>query len=110
MGSLASGQPEKRRCWPSNTKQKVVGIKNKLPMKTASQKSLDRWTKQKWRTPSGKKSGETGEVYAPSRAIEKLKSTKKGAAKLAEANKKKRKATAKGEQYARHGLHKGKKR
>ncbi|BCV02329.1 MAG: hypothetical protein CM15mV51_1520 [uncultured marine virus] len=24
--------------------------------KTARQKSLDRWTKQKWRTPSGKKS------------------------------------------------------
>ncbi len=51
-----------------------------------------------------------GGSLCPSRAIEKLKSTKKGAAKLAEANKKKRKATAKGEQYARHGLHKGKKR
>ena len=27
--------------------------------KAASQKSLDRWTKQKWRTPSGKKSKDT---------------------------------------------------
>jgi hypothetical protein len=37
--------------------------------KTARQKSLDRWTKQKWRTASGKKSSETGEVYAPSKTI-----------------------------------------
>ena len=29
--------------------------------KTKRQKSLDRWTKQKWRTASGKKSSETGE-------------------------------------------------
>ena len=55
---------------------------------TKRQKSLKRWTKQKWRTPSGKKSSETGEVYAPSRTIKKLKSTKKGRAKLAAANKK----------------------
>ena len=46
--------------------------------KTKQQKSLTRWTKQKWRTASGKKSSETGEVYAPSRTISKLKSTKKG--------------------------------
>lgn len=75
-----------------------------------SQKSLKRWTKQKWRTPSGKKSSETGEVYAPSATISKLKSTPAGKKKLAAANKKKREATAKGKQHARHGLHKGKKR
>lgn len=75
-----------------------------------SQKSLKRWTKQKWRTPSGKKSSETGEVYAPSATIKKLKSTAAGRKKLAAANKKKRKATAQGKQHARHGLHKGKKR
>jgi hypothetical protein len=78
--------------------------------KASSQKSLDRWTKQKWRTPSGKPSGETGEVYAPSATISKLKSSKSGKAKLAAANKKKREATKKGEQHAKHGLHKGKKR
>ena len=75
-----------------------------------SQKSLNKWTKQKWRTPSGKKSSETGEVYAPAATIKKLKSTAKGKKKLAAANKKKRAATAKGKQHAKHGLHKGKKR
>ncbi len=75
-----------------------------------SQKSLKKWTKQKWRTPSGKKSSETGEVYAPSATIKKLKSTKAGRSKLAAANKKKRAATKKGKQHAKHGLHKGKKR
>lgn len=74
------------------------------------QKSLKRWTKQKWRTPSGKPSGETGEVYAPEKTIKKLKSSKKGRRKLAKANAKKRKATKQGKQYASHGLHKGKKR
>jgi hypothetical protein len=75
-----------------------------------SQKSLKKWTKQKWRTPSGKPSGKTGEVYAPSKTISKLKSTAAGKKKLAAANKKKREATAKGKQHAKHGLHKGKKR
>ena len=75
-----------------------------------SQKSLKKWTKQKWTTPSGKKSSETGEVYAQAATIKKLKSTSKGRKKLAAANKKKRAATAKGKQHAKHGLHKGKKR
>ena len=39
-----------------------------------SQRSLRRWTKQKWTTASGKKSSETGEVYAPKKTIERLKS------------------------------------
>ena len=78
--------------------------------KTKQQKSLDRWTKQKWRTPSGKKSSETGEVYAPSKTIKKLKSTKKGRSKLAAANRKKSAATRAGKQHASHGLHKGKNR
>jgi len=73
-----------------------------------SQRSLKKWTKQKWRTPSGKKSSETGEVYAPSAKIKRLKSTPAGRKKLAAANKKKRAATAKGKQHARHGLHKKK--
>jgi len=73
-----------------------------------SQKSLKKWTKQKWRTPSGKKSSETGEVYAPSAKIKRLKSTPAGRKKLAAANRKKREATRKGKQHARHGLHKKK--
>ena len=74
------------------------------------QKDLKRWTKQKWRTPSGKKSSETGEVYAPAKTISKLKKTAKGRKKLSAANTAKRAATKKGKQHARHGLHKGKKR
>ena len=58
-----------------------------MPLKK-SQKSLKRWTKQKWRTASGKKSSETGEVYAPAKTIKKLKSSKAGRAKLAAANRK----------------------
>lgn len=74
------------------------------------QKSLKRWTKQAWTTPSGKPSGETGEVYAPKKTIAKLKSSPSGRKKLAEANRKKREGSAKGKQHVRHGLHKGKKR
>ena len=75
-----------------------------------TQKSLKKWTGQKWTTPSGKPSGKTGEVYAPAKAIKKLQSTAAGTKKLAAANKKKRAATAAGKQYASHGLHKGKNR
>ena len=69
-----------------------------------SQQSLKKWTGQKWRTPSGKKSSETGEVYLPSAKIKALKKTLKGKKMLAEGNRKKREATAKGKQYASHGL------
>ena len=80
-----------------------------MPLKK-SQRSLKRWTKQKWTTASGKKCSETGEVYAPKSQIDRLKSSSKVRNKLAAANRKKRQATAKGKQHARHGLHKGKKR
>lgn len=36
------------------------------------QKSLVAWTKQKWRTKSGKPSSETGERYLPEKAIKSL--------------------------------------
>lgn len=75
------------------------------------QKSLKRWTKQDWTTPSGKPSTQgpkaTGEVYAPRKAIEKLRSTSGGLAKLARATAEKRAATKSGKQFASHGLHKG---
>ncbi len=74
--------------------------------KKKSAKALDKWTKQEWRTEAGKKSRKTGEVYAPKKTIAALKGTKK----LAAANKKKKAATKAGKQYAKHGLHKGKKR
>jgi len=75
-----------------------------------TQKSLKKWTGQKWTTASGKKSSTTGEVYAPAKTIQKLKSTPAGKKKLAAANATKRKATAQGKQHAKHGLHKGIKR
>ena len=37
-----------------------------------SQKSLKSWTKQKWRTKSGKPSAKTGERYLPEKAIKSL--------------------------------------
>ena len=57
------------------------------------QKNLKDWTKQKWRTKSGKPSAETGERYLPERAIKMLSS-----AKYAAGTRRKRKGTAKGEQ------------
>lgn len=36
------------------------------------QRSLKAWTKQKWRTKSGKKSKDTGERYLPEQAIKNL--------------------------------------
>jgi hypothetical protein len=36
------------------------------------QQSLRDWTKQEWRTKSGKKSSDTGERYLPSKAIDAL--------------------------------------
>ena len=105
-----SGQWSARKAQMLAKRYKDAGGGYKLMALKKSQKSLKKWTKQKWRTPSGKKSSDTGEVYAPSATIKKLKSTKAGRAKLAAANKKKRAATKKGKQHAKHGLHKGKKR
>tara|TARA_R100001440_G_scaffold59873_2_gene79605 strand:+ start:4087 stop:4458 length:372 start_codon:yes stop_codon:yes gene_type:complete len=74
--------------------------------KKGSKNKLSKWTKQKWTTESGKPSGKTGEVYAPKKTIDALRGTKK----LARANAVKRLAKKAGKQYAKHGLHKGKKR
>ena len=67
-----------------------------MPLKK-SQKSLKNWTKQKWRTKSGKKSAETGERYLPEAAIKSLSS-----AQYAAGTKRKRKATASGKQRAKY--------
>lgn len=74
--------------------------------KKKSQKSLSKWTEQDWTTASGKRSQDTGEVYAPKKTIDSL----RGSLKLKRANAAKRKAMEEGRQHARHGLHKGKKR
>ena len=64
--------------------------------KAKSQKSLTKWTKQKWRTKSGKPSGKTGERYLPESAIKSL-SDKEYAA----TTRKKRKDTKKGKQFSK---------
>lgn len=78
--------------------------------KSKKQRSLSTWTKQEWTTESGEPSSETGEAYAPKRAISALKTTAAGRKKLDEANREKKKATKEGRQFARHGLHEGKDR
>ena len=59
-----------------------------------SQKSLKDWTKQKWRTKSGKPSGKTGERYLPEKAIKSL-----SAAEYAATTRAKRKGTKAGKQF-----------
>ena len=62
----------------------------------APQKSLKDWTKQKWRTKSGKPSGETGERYLPEKAIKSLSS-----AEYAATTKAKREGTKAGKQFVK---------
>tara|TARA_R100000315_G_scaffold53598_1_gene27372 strand:+ start:1129 stop:1362 length:234 start_codon:yes stop_codon:yes gene_type:complete len=61
-----------------------------------SQQSLKKWTKQKWRTKSGKKSSETGERYLPEAAIKSLSSSE-----YAATTKAKREGTRKGKQFVK---------
>jgi hypothetical protein len=66
--------------------------------KTKEQKSLSEWTKQKWRTKSGKPStigpGATGERYLPEKAIKSLSSKE-----YAATTKAKREGTKAGKQF-----------
>ena len=70
-----------------------------MPLKK-SQRSLKAWTKQKWRTKSGKPSTQgkkaTGERYLPSAAIKAL-----SPAEYAATTRAKRKATKKGKQVSK---------
>lgn len=61
-----------------------------------SQKSLKNWTKQKWRTKSGKPSSKTGERYLPEKAIKSLSS-----AEYAATTRAKRKGTKAGKQFVK---------
>lgn len=60
------------------------------------QQSLKKWTDQKWRTKSGKKSSETGERYLPEKAIKAM-----SPAEYAATTKVKREGTKKGKQYVK---------
>ena len=61
-----------------------------------SQRSLKSWTKQKWRTKSGKPSSKTGERYLPEGAIKSLSSSE-----YAATTRKKRQDTKKGKQFSK---------
>ena len=61
-----------------------------------SQRSLKQWTKQKWRTKSGKPSSKTGERYLPEKAIKALSS-----AEYAATTRAKRKGTKAGKQFVK---------
>lgn len=63
---------------------------------TKEQKSLQAWTRQKWRTKSGKPSSKTGERYLPEKAIKALSS-----AEYAATTKAKRQGTRKGKQFVK---------
>jgi hypothetical protein len=67
--------------------------------KKAPQKSLDKWTKQDWRTKSGKPSTQgpkaTGERYLPAKAIKAL-----SPEEYAKTSEKKRKDTEAGKQFS----------
>jgi hypothetical protein len=58
------------------------------------QTSLKKWTKQDWRTKSGKPSGKTGERYLPAKAIKALSSEE-----YSRTSEAKRKGKAKGKQH-----------
>jgi hypothetical protein len=62
----------------------------------SSQQSLKNWTKQKWRTKSGKKSSETGERYLPTAAIKALSPSEYAATTRA-----KREGTRAGKQFVK---------
>tara|TARA_Y100001951_G_C11229253_1_gene233618 strand:- start:167 stop:424 length:258 start_codon:yes stop_codon:yes gene_type:complete len=68
--------------------------------KAKSQRSLDSWTKQKWRTKSGKPSTQgpkaTGERYLPEAAIKAMSSSQYAASTA-----KKRKDKAAGKQFSK---------
>jgi hypothetical protein len=61
-----------------------------------SQRSLKNWTKQKWRTKSGKPSSKTGERYLPEKAIKSLTS-----AEYSATTKAKREGTRAGKQHVK---------
>jgi hypothetical protein len=70
-----------------------------MPLKS-SQRSLKKWTRQKWRTKSGKPSTQgpkaTGERYLPEKAIKSLSD-----AEYAATSRVKREGTRKGKQFVR---------
>lgn len=83
--------------WSARKSQLAVNAYKKAGGTYAGSKKetdLSKWTKQKWRTKSGKPSLKTGERYLPEKAIKNL-----SAAEYAATSKAKREGMKKGEQF-----------
>lgn len=93
----AAGQWSARKAQIANQRYEKAGGGYSGP-KTKAQSNLSKWTKEDWRTKSGKPSTQgpraTGERYLPSAAIRNL-----SAAEYAATSRKKRKGTAAGKQF-----------
>lgn len=91
------GQWSARKAQLAGQKYKAAGGGYSGP-KTSGQKSLSKWTKEKWTTKSGKPSTQgskaTGERYLPKKAIESLSTSQ-----YAATTKAKREGKAKGQQF-----------
>ena len=74
------------------------GLKPYKGQKTKSQDNLSKWSKQGWKTASGKKSSVTGEPYFPAKAVTALKQKNL----YAKAKRQKQAATKAGKQNARY--------
>ena len=90
----AAGQWSGRKAQAAVKAYKKAGGGYSGPKKKSN--SLSKWSKQKWRTKSGKKSSETGERYLPEKAIKKLSSKE-----YARTTAKKRKDKASGKQFSK---------
>ena len=90
----AAGQWSGRKAQAAVKAYKKAGGGYSGPKKKSN--SLSKWSKQKWRTKSGKKSSETGERYLPEKAIKKLSSKE-----YARTTAKKRKDKAMGKQFSK---------
>jgi hypothetical protein len=95
----AVGDRAWRQSWRKEDDARRHG-QEEVMAKAAPQKSLDKWTKQKWRTKSGKPSTQgpkaTGERYLPEKAIKAL-----SPSEYAATTKAKREGTRKGKQFVK---------
>jgi hypothetical protein len=89
-----AGQWSARKAQEAVRKYKAAG--GGYSGKKSSSNSLTKWSKQKWRTKSGKKSSETGERYLPEKAIKSLSSKE-----YAATTRKKRADSKKGKQFSK---------
>ncbi len=97
---LASNKGGKSGQWSARKSQMLAVLYEKAGggytgKKSKAAKSLDTWTKQKWRTKSGKPSLKTGERYFPEKVIKSMDSDQ-----YAYETRKKRASLKKGEQFA----------